>query len=282
MTAADLARAQGVEKVHLALLILRGEAPKRLKDAAATVVYGRLARLLGDERDRDVLRDDVQEAFLRVLRYVPGARLADARGSTAWLKKVALNRRTDRLRKKKRAREAAERLRGEAAVTEPLEQPAQQAAPDPEALEDYRVELFRRVALALEGRQARAQVTGRRQAELAWRRYVLGHSREDLAHEPGAPSKLDTVSKWLGRGRDQHIVPVLEAWLEELPEDAAEREAVEAMRGFFTGARRADAGKARPDRRKSVSSEDHLTSVQVEARDDLERDAERARGNGAG
>jgi len=298
-----LRAATGAERVHLALHAYR-DLPMHghLMTVCMRVLLDALTSILGRQADA---QDDAQNVVLKLSKVLPKARLETPPQSMAWLRQVARSVQIDRHRARKRRTRLLTGLRAEQEVAlPPVVKPEADAAArldalEPAALEPHRAALFAHLDVFLEDRQPRVRVGGRRRAELAWKRHVLGIDRdalyEELADE--APRKRDTLSKWLERGREEMILPTLRHWLENLrgtdaesdsASDSAsdsetkldaeastmpdERQAVEAMIAFFEGARRADSGKARPDRARIVSPSSHRTSVQVEDPPDLPQD----------
>lgn len=273
--------ARGAERVHMALQILRRLPPRgRLAELAFGVLREASLRSLGNDADA---QDDAQETALKLLAALPSARLETPAASAAWLRRVAKNVRLDRFRREKTKREMRARYgqeqRGQRG-SRPTVAPDDLAPLDPgPALEPYRAALFEHIEVFLEQRQARVRRTWVRNAELAWKRHVSNLSLDELLLVGGAAAGNKTnLSQWIKRGRQDVILPCLRRWRDagvaEEGADSASRErmAVEAMLGFFEQVRRADAGRARPGRRRSVSPEIDGTSVQVEDADVLDQD----------
>jgi len=275
-----LLAARGSERVHLALRILqRFPLRTRIAELAFGVLRDASLRCLGDGADA---QDDAQETALKLLGALPDARLPTPAASFAWLRRVAKNVRLDRFRREKSKRQTREGYgqerriqRQPSASSEPVGSRSVVETVDPtEALEPHRVALFAQIESFLEQRQQRTRHTWYRNAELAWKRHVADEMLDELARGAGAAAKnKTTLSQWIKRGREDVILPSLRRWRDALAsgEDAG-GDAVEAMIAFFEQTRRADAGRARPARRRNVSPDVDGTSVQVEDADVLDQD----------
>ncbi len=216
--------------------------------------------------------DDVrQRTLIKVLRGVAGMQADTPAGAEGWLRTVYRSARTEHHRGLDPVREALRHERGDEGLGPRVDRlaalPPERTEDDVARLEAAREAVLGRVDAWLEANVTKPskRVGDRRRAAIAWTANVLGRDVEAIRESFGIEEKRDTVYKWIERGREQVLLPAMAAWEREL-EAAGEDAAVpQALSEILRGARRADAGKARPGRR-SVSRAQDGTSVQSKRR----------------
>lgn len=213
-----------------------------------------------DPRGSDDAR---QETVINVMRYVRSFEGSSPGEAVRWLRTVHRNRSADLYRVDSRdpVRGALERTRPDAerepSVVERLAAPEPTLAPHAAAaIARTSDAVFTRLEARfdIERLSTMKRALRRLQARAAWLRLVqeadAAEIEEALAPER-APTR-DALYKWIERGRGV-LLGVLEAWLAELGEtdDAADARLVPEALMDIIGERRADAGVARPGRRKA-------------------------------
>lgn len=217
------------------------------------------------EREHDDVR---QRALLKVMGGVARMRAETAAGAEGWLRKVHQSATREHHRRRDPVGEALKRTGtrdGEGtSLVERLAAPEQARTEHDEALvESVREVLLDRVDAWLEENVSRPskRAGDARRAQIAWMANVLGRDLDAIRAQLGIDPKRDTLYKWVERGREQVLLPVVRAWAEE--DDGSEVPA--ALLSILEGSRRSDAGKPRP-RRRSVSRRDDCTSIQSKPR----------------
>jgi hypothetical protein len=197
----------------------------------------------------------------------------------AWLRTIYHNALVDILRKGKSRRElfdgAAEGRPGRPRLEDLPAKPAEDARiHDPSALAPFKEALFEFVEEFTSRMRPQHRSHALIKAQLA-HRWVIEREPMETIHEGAGGASRDTLHQWLRRGRVNILIPALEAWLETLGPDTPEHSYAVELSKLLAAADRADAGQARPDRRKKsdeagVSHADHCKSAQC---DDEEDDA---------
>ncbi|MDW8361448.1 MAG: sigma factor [Myxococcales bacterium] len=225
-------------------------------------------------RSRADAEDAAQAAAIRVLRSVHHARLESPAAARAWLRRIVVRIVIDQSRERKARLVAPERL---AALVE-APPTAQPPAPD-EILEH----VMRRLDAHLTEAETRPskRLADRRRAELALRRNLLGQDLDVLARDAADLSR-DALSKWIERGRERILVPMLEASLRERAIPLEERTVLETALHALRRARRADSGRPRPDRRKPRQPATDPTPHAPNGQSDPEAAVHHAESNHAG
>lgn len=201
--------------------------------------------------------DDVrQRTLLKVLRAVSAMNAETEGGAEAWLRKVHRTARVDHHRTQ------SGKMMDEALRTTPRDAdgewlgrvaPAAESSERPddeEAALDHALDVvLERVTmwLAQNVKRPNKRAGDRRRAEAALLANVrgldAGQIASRLADGENAPSKA-AIYKWIERGRENVVLPAISEWRHPVAEPLAE---------VLRGARRADAGRPRPKRRKAVS-----------------------------
>lgn len=200
--------------------------------------------------------DDVaQETLIAVARHVADLDARDAASAVAWCARIARHKKIDFVRARAREGKRAEATEADASAVDLIER--DDGSPiDDRALARLVEVVEDGIARYVEGLAIRSAVERqlkRTQARATLHR-VLGAEtaqlREVLALEPGFAA--DRLHKWVERGR-----PLLVAVLDRLAWDH-EGDAHEVFMTLREAvlARRADAGVARPERRKSRGGPD--------------------------
>ncbi|MBZ0121637.1 MAG: hypothetical protein K8H88_31865 [Sandaracinaceae bacterium] len=186
--------------------------------------------------------DDCQEVMVALTSSLGSMRAETPARAAAWLRAVRANIRTDRLRT--RAKRSALSL-------DDLERPVHVASRDPvpfDRLDAVLAAFEAAIRKELERiepspeRRASAQL----HAHATVRRLVLGESTTSIARSLGGDASGDLVSKWIERGRAVVLRTV--AVMREHDPDTADLYDVLAD---LAATRRADAGRPRPERRRS-------------------------------
>lgn len=213
------------------------------------------ARLKRPPREHDDIR---QRTLIKVMKGVAGMQADTPPAAEAWLRRVhrsATNEHhrghdpvTVGLRTERRdddGRGVLERL----------------AAPEPERNEADRRLVDAAVAAVLERverwleqevRSPTKRLGDRRRAECALMANVLGLEPDEIAARLEVEVSRSALYKWVERGREGVLMPVLEAWAAQQEDDPEGARLAVALGQILRGARRSDAGKPRPGRR-SVS-----------------------------
>lgn len=213
-------------------------------------------RLRGASPDAD---DIGQLTLWKVMKGVRNVAAETPAGAEAWLRQVHRSAVADHHRKRDPVKGALDRgdERGPS-VVERLAAPEPERREDDEARLDTVTEaLMDRVEdwLAVHVSRPSKRRGDRQRAQVAWMANVLGKDTPTIATELGLGQSRDTLYKWIERGREQVLLPVITAWEAESEDATVPRE----IRSILESTRRADAGKPRPDRR-SVSRESEATS----------------------
>lgn len=214
---------------------------------------------LEDPRGSDDAR---QETLINVLRSVRSFEGLSAGEAVRWLRTVHRNRTRDLWRASTRdpVREGLERVRPDAdlaaSAVERLPAPEPTCAPHAmAALALTRDAIFTRLEAHLEhqGLGAAKRELRRLQARAAWLRLVQEEDAETIEGllAPHAVPSRAALYKWVERGRDV-LLDVLATWTTELEgtDDATDARRVPLALEEIMKERRADAGVARPARRK--------------------------------
>jgi DNA-directed RNA polymerase specialized sigma24 family protein len=252
------------DDLHSALLALRDasdiDAPELFPQwrivYAAIERCGRVAGA-GMSADRE---DAVNESALKVRRGVRSVKARDAAAAQAWIARIYQNTQRDLARRRQRRREVydhaapggegrREGLLDRLAAPEPGLDPAKL---DSEELQPFEAALFDRVDEHLE-RDVRPAVraSARRRAEVAYESIVRQRPTGELLEELGGKVSADALYQWVRRGREDVLLPVLEAWILDPAADEAERGFAIALKAILQARQRADAGKPRSGRRKN-------------------------------
>jgi len=215
-----------------------------------------------DPRGTDDAR---QETTINVMRFVRSFEGQSPGEAVRWLRTVHRHRSRDLWRVDVRdpVRGALEQKGPDAEREAPAVE--RLAAPEPthaghaaDALGRTTDAVFTRLDALLEqeGLSAAKRELRRTQARAAWLRLVCEDDADaiDAALAPQRAPSRDALYKWIERGRAV-LLAVIAQWLAELADDAHEddetaRLVPETLRGII-GERRADAGVARPERRKN-------------------------------
>lgn len=242
------------------------------------IVHRWLVRWVHQGPSPDDLRQHVVLRLNTSVRTMNATGPAEAKG---WLLTVARNLRRDQISKRNRQREwRGMRVIGDSehgptphAVDVLEAQPAERRPEDLAVLADWRDRLFDRVDRWLEEtpRSPTKRLGDRQRAQAAWLANVEGLAIGEIAGRlgDGAPRK-DTLYKWIERGREEVLLPLIETWEREVAArsgKSAEAEPISVLRSILVAARRADAGRPRPERRRDgpVSPKEHCTSIQQKA-----------------
>lgn len=202
-----------------------------------------------------------QVTVIKAFRNAAQCHATERKQAEAWLHRIYQNVLKDWYRKQKN--DPLSRVSGDDArqVLESLEQEPAETKHDDAALERHEGWLFERLdewLLETIPKPAPRQ-KARTQAEVAWERHVRECKPPEIAGKlPNAPSTA-ALYKWIERGREKVLLPMIDAVLTRdlTPSELA---FCETLAELLRGARRADAGKPRPKRR--VSSSTDSTSVQ--------------------
>jgi DNA-directed RNA polymerase specialized sigma24 family protein len=256
--------------LYYALCALRDADPRFAKELgwAWRIVSAWLDEHVRSGPDPDDLR---QTVILRLYRSAGTMKATTAREAKAWLGRIARNLLHDQRGHRKRRRDwggmrVIDGAEGEPAVHLVDLLPAaevERTPQDVEHLAQFRDRLFDRVDRWLSGNVRRpAKRSGDRlRAETAWLANVEGFDAGEISARLGeaAPAK-GTLYKWVERGREEVLLPTLEAWLDELAPDASRSNAEEEVgdarvsvaqaRELLVSCRRADAGRPRTHDRK--------------------------------
>lgn len=269
------------QRVLEALRALRNGARGGAQDRAWTVLYAQLdtwyGRAPGHDETRQVAVLKIHHALDRIEADTPGA-------AVRFVRTVYRNAENDAHRRRKTQRAV------------PLEDPpaeARRGRPPLEALEareSWTEAQYAELSAALEdvldrlegwltagGKRPSARQTAHGNAQLALLARVAGLDTEELAEHLGLDPEASrqTVQKRVQRGRDEVLLPFLDAWIAGGDADPW----IESLRALLAGSRRRDAGVERAARRKAknvetgaVSPGRHRTSVQTRAADREEDD----------
>ena len=217
-------------------------------------------------RLRDDEHDDVrQRALLKVMRGVSNMSADTPAGAVAWLRTVHRSAKMEHHRGldpvsaglKTERRDAKGRTEVERLVAgEP-----ERSDDDRERLDRVIVAVLERVERWLDENVSRPskRVGDRRRAECALMANVMGLEPDEIEERLGTGASRSALYKWIERGRESVLLPVLETWAAEAEDDPEGARVAEALREILEGSRRADAGKPRPGRR-SVSRKDDTSS----------------------
>jgi DNA-directed RNA polymerase specialized sigma24 family protein len=248
------------EKLYAALDELRqaSESGHARHDGAWRTVAAFLRQ--EDPRGTDDAR---QETLINVMRSVRSFEGRSAGEAVRWLRTVHWNRSRDLWRGEKRdlVRKALERTQPDTDPDAPAVE--QVPAPEPthaphaaEALTRTRDMVFARLDSSLardDGLSHAKRELRRLQARAAWLRLVQGEDAEaiEAALAPAAAQSRAALYKWIERGRGV-LLEVCAEWTAELGgvDEDDEGQRVSATLQEIIGERRADAGVARPERRK--------------------------------
>jgi hypothetical protein len=252
------------DDLHSALLTLRDAPDMDAPDLFPQwrIVYAAIERCgrvagAGMSADRD---DAVNESALKVRRGVRSVKARDAAAAQAWIARIYQNTQRDLARRRQRRREvydhaapggegAREGLLDRMAAPEPGLDPAKL---DSEELQPFEAALFDRVDEYLEGHGRPAiRASARRRAEVAYESIVRQRPTDELLEELGGKVSTDALYQWVRRGREDVLLPVLEAWILDPAADEAERRFAAALKAILQARQRADAGKPRSGRRKN-------------------------------
>lgn len=244
-----------------------------LRDAEnpADPVLGDAWRAISDAIDRhhrldERMHDDVrQRALLKVLRHVTTLSAESPGQAHAWLARVHRSAHIEQLR------QAGERLVSRALTQTPKDsgvgwvdgfeaERAPVARDDEAALEQALDRVLDRVHRYLSDRVAdpEKRAAGYRRAQIALLANVRGLTVTELSEKLRLGDSVSKAAlyKWIERGREQVLIPALEGWDDPVGETLA---------GLLQEARRADAGKSRPARRKAPVSSASVSSAGADA-----------------
>lgn len=204
------------------------------------------ARTRQGERRRD---DVVQETLLAIARHVRQMDASTPRQAARWASIILRRKHIDLVRAD--ATDAVAHGLGEAETA--LESaPSPDPAPPPELLEAHQRRIEEVVLAHLERAEPSASVrlTRRAMARAALYRLVLDLEPEAVEVRLSLPEPIgrDRLYKWIERGRAL-VADAMRAWRAAHP-DEAEIVAISEVVIELVEARRADAGKPRPERRR--------------------------------
>ncbi len=208
---------------------------------------------------RPELEDARQETLISLLRHVTEMQAEAPLQAAKWVSTIHRRKRLDGLRARKNdpVRQALAREPSRADATPILErvEAADGRVLTPAMLDRLVTQVLEHVHRAIEEtvKSARKRQLRRTQAQAALLRLLCGWDADAIiaALDYGEPIGKDRLYKWVERGRDPVKIG-LDRWASHDPESA---DVVEILREIMDD-RRADAGKARPDRRKVASPED--------------------------
>ena len=231
--------------------------PALPRHEAAWRVVGTFLKRIDPRSEEDVR----QETLIRLLRRVGTFAGRTPGEAVGWLRTVHKRRARDVWRKNEneptRTALLDERARatGEAPLIDRVESPIVRPPNQREAMiEGARDALFTRLEEHLLATTPNAKLREMRRvhARVAWLRLIAEADATEIerALTPTPVSSRDQLYKWVERGRIL-LIDVLDGWIPmvegEMEED--DRHVLTTLREIFA-ARRADAGIARPDRRK--------------------------------
>lgn len=181
----------------------------------------------GEAGRRRGAADACQYALMRVSRSIKSLRAQTPAEATSWLRRVLRTGFCDVYRQAKNEPVAAglNGLSGDQRdrVLGRLRAPRAHREPPPEALDPWLGSVMDEVDEWLEGHVPSIikRAGDRRRAEVALLRHVRKESLDDLRARLEEEVARDTLYKWFERGRDEVLLPTLEAWeaRAELAED---------------------------------------------------------------
>ena len=219
-------------------------------------LFGLCYRMLGSGADAEDAR---QETLITLTRHVGRMRAEGPLQAAKWISTIYRRKRIDRMRARQvdpvtRGLATARRTDDRPGPLDRLESIDEPSLAD-DALDRVIETVLGHVHAALEDTvpNTRKRALRRVQAHAALLRLVCEWDSAAIvsALDYGDPIGNDRLYKWIERGRAPLLLG-LERWMESTPEDQREDvgRAVEALREAVH-ARRADAGKPRPERRRS-------------------------------
>jgi DNA-directed RNA polymerase specialized sigma24 family protein len=193
--------------------------------------------------------DARQEALLKLTRRVGSMRAEAPLQAASWLAQIVKRTHLDGIRARSRDpvhRALGEHPRADGTAIDQLEA-EDGSRPTPEAIADLVTAILEQVHRALEDGEPNAtkRQLRRTQAQATLLRLLCGASAEELERVLDAGELgRDRIYKWIERGR-----PIVLLGLARWEESGADPDVVAAVREIVEE-RRADAGQARPDRRR--------------------------------
>lgn len=252
----------GLQALFDALTTLRGV--QKLDDprwkSAWDAVRDFLSKLWRPGYGLRIQRDDVeQETLVKIFRNVAKLEATTPEQAAAWVKRIHRNTVYDASRRHNtdplgRRRQHDEQLDPLERLPSPEKDGVERL--DPAALEEERQKFFDALEDFLEAtvKNHRQRAERYRWSESAYAVYVLERPHDEVRQQCGPVPSVAAFAQRLHRARTKILLPLCQQLLAEHEVDTPSYRFVATLDAIFCKKERADAGKPRPNRKKSGGS----------------------------